>query len=368
MGTYMRPLTEALHSEWGLDAVITYAGGLTPLQLNQWLASVSSPDCMRFLRPGTVAVENDYAKFDCTYSESALNFVKSVYCIMGLDIEKLGLGKVWEGWAKPTGFMRSGRKVVGPIMNASGRDDTALMNAFINGTVQYLSYYHVLVGTDAWLDNNIEHIKWFEENFRVIVLGDDSLTLVPEKTMRNEAWTLQQVVAQVDRYGFEARDVKLRHCPCECVFLGNRPYPALTEIDGYTTTRPVWGPTIGRRIVRLSYMLNYERAKDGYAWLRGICTAAKRSYSHVPILNDLVEMMLRINLTKQSTPKLTDPNKLDMCLENCRESPLCAEVLMHVYGISKMDRDSIRRDFDNVTKLPSVVINSKLEEVILMDI
>lgn len=368
MGPHLRPLTEALHTEWGIGSNITYAGGLTPAELNEWLASISSPNTMQFCRPGCLAIENDFAKFDCTYSIDALNFAKAVYKIKGFDVDGLGLSKVWDSWGKPTGYTRSGRKVNGPCMNASGRDDTALLNAMLNGIVQYMSYYVVLTGKQAWEDQDSTTVRWFGENFKVIVLGDDSLTLVPELTMTGQRWDIDQVTRQIDRFGFEARDVKVRHRPCECVFLGNRPYPGRARIDNYATVRALWGPTIGRRAVRLSYMMNYDRSKDGYAWLRGVCVASEKSFNHVPILNDIVQTLLSINLTKQCTPHSVQQHKLVMTMEESREDPICREMLQHVYGISLTDRERIRYKLGKVSKLPSILIDESLEAAILMDI
>jgi len=365
MGPAMRYCTHFLHSLWGHGSWLTYAGGLTPPEMADWLQQEVSPDCMHFTRgSGFVAVENDFSKFDCTYSATTLDFVRRVYAHWGFDVTKGPMDLVWRGWRRPKGYTKSGRVVCGPVMNASGRDDTALMNALINGGVQAYAYASVLLGTNRPENASSEELEWVRNNVRLVVLGDDSLAIVPERDLHGRLWKASDISRVVDIFGFEARDMKVHHHPCKAVFLGCRPYPALDR--GILVAS--WGPTIGRRAVRLAFFRD-PAGKDPYAWLKGITTAALQCYGHVPYLNDLARRMHELNPSRQTTPNdwKEDAHKRFMFQSDLEEANEVWPCLEMVYGVSRWDRALFRARLNQIIALPAVVIDPKLESMVEAD-
>lgn len=365
MGPAMRYCTHFLHSLWSHGSWLTYAGGLTPPEMADWLQQEVSPDCMSFTRgTGFVAVENDFSKFDCTYSATTLDFVRRVYAHWGFDVTKGPMDLVWRGWRRPKGYTKSGRVVCGPVMNASGRDDTALMNALINGGVQAYAYASVLLGTNRPENASPEELEWVRENVRLIVLGDDSLAVVPERDLHGRFWKAGDISRVVDIFGFEARDMKVHHYPCKAVFLGCRPYPAMDR--GLLVAS--WGPTIGRRAVRLAFFRD-PQGKDPFAWLKGITTAALQCYGHVPYLNDLAKRMHHLNPSRQVTPHdwSEDAHKRFMFQSDLEEASEVWPCLEMVYGVSRWDRALFRARLNQIIALPAVVIDPKLESMVEAD-
>jgi len=367
MGPDMRDLTGQLHRLWNPSNWVTYAGGLTPPEMLCWLNQEVSPDCMSFVRgPGHIAVENDFSKFDCTYSRHTLNFVQKVYKYWGVDVTKGQREVVWRGWRKPKGYTRSGRLVVGPIMNASGRDDTALMNALINGGVQAYAYASVLLGLNHPEEATDAQIAWVKENVRLIVLGDDSLAIVPITDLHKRRWQSSDVSRVVDYFGFEARDMKTHSIPCQAVFLGCRPYPALDDSNQLIAS---WGPTIGRRAVRIS-CCREPTGRHPFAWLRGVMVSASLTYSHVPFLSDLVQRNLELCPGRQTTPHLAeddDAHKTFMFSRGLQMAPEVWTCMNEVYGVSKWQWILFRQRLQAISSLPAVVIDPALEGMVVHD-
>lgn len=374
LGPRLRGLTRHLHTLWGTENWVTYAGGLTPQEMHMWSQDKFSPDCLRFAHPHTIAIENDFAKFDCTYTQPALDMVQKIYAHWGYDVLNGRESKlVWDGWGRPEGYMKSsGRRIRGPVMNASGRDDTALMNALLNGLIQGFAFASILLNRSDPQNATALEMAWVRRSVSLIVLGDDSLTLCPRFGIDGATWGEKEVGDIIARFGFEARDMAVRDMPCKCVFLGCRPYPALhpplSPGEGWRL-EPTWGPTIGRRIVRLGTLLD-GAGKDPFAWLRGICKSASMSYPHVPYLNDIIARMDSLNLSRQTTPfqDKRDKHKRMMFLGKCVEARKeCEEVIRQVYGLGPMHRCHFKSLLAQITTLPCIVVDPSVESMIAAD-
>lgn len=162
-----------------------------------------------------------------------------------------------------------------PIMNASGRADTALMNALINYFVQLSAFLEVEFDKDI-MEITPEQFKSFSSTFRIAVLGDDSLTVVKYKE------GLENRVSEIiQEYGFEARDMKLHFDARRAVFLGNRLYPVIE--NGVKTIS--WGPTIGRRMFKMGTATDIQ--EDPIDWLRQVSEATIIQAGFVPLIGDI---------------------------------------------------------------------------------
>lgn len=390
MGPYTKRLTHLLHSQWGVESFITYAGGLSPAQMLSWLNKHVQPSCVEFTKIGMVAVENDFSKFDCTYNANTLDLILAVYRLWGFDIMGTPhfeqLRRIWHSWSRPCGYTSSGRTIKAALMNASGRDDTALMNALVNGCVQIYAYLCVMFEVNDPNTLNSAQLSWFKENVAIIVLGDDSLTILPERNYRGSRWDQKQVGDYVALFGFEARDMKVHRFPYDSVFLGCRPYPAiynfLNKATGLVESRQVaaWGPTIGRRLVRFSTMIPSSEGVDAFAWLKGVNISTMTAYGFVPILSDITTRMLELNLTRQETPvSVVDRHKMMMFMPGLEEvtrnnnqrgnvyEGTTMSIVERVYKFTEMMRCYLRFQLKQITSLPAVIVSPILEEIINKD-
>jgi hypothetical protein len=298
-GRFMKAATSKLHKLWGLHDTVCYAGGLQPAQMDAWAARHMLPNAAN-RHPGKYYIENDFTAYDCTYSEELFDIVVyPFYRRMGLlgprgmeTPEQKNLYRVLQHWSRPTGVLGSGAVYKGVTMNASGRDDTALMNALCNGLCQ-LSVFTSLLTRVPMDQLHTIPLSVMADVFRrlnVIVLGDDSVTVVDQDALDGYPMS-SDLAADIARliglWGFEAKP-KIKTKFSEVVFLGSRPWPAMHQAnreDPHTYPTIIWGPTIGRRIFKMGTMA----AQQGHplAWLAGVADAAMRSSPHVPILRDL---------------------------------------------------------------------------------
>lgn len=282
-GPFLRPTTNHLHSILNLDNCGTYFGGLGPEEGNRWARNIFGNDFKIKIQNGGIGeenivyaiIENDFSKFDATYNRDAFDFVYSVYRHWGLPLDNELFMHVLESWKQPKGKFRSGTLVKAPIMNASGRADTALMNALINYFVQLSAFLEVEFDKDI-MEITPEQFKSFSTTFRIAVLGDDSLTVVKYKEgMEN------RVSEIIQEYGFEARDMKLHFDARRAVFLGNRLYPVIE--NGVKTIS--WGPTIGRRMFKMGTATDVQ--EDPIDWLRQVSEATIIQAGFVPLIGDI---------------------------------------------------------------------------------
>lgn len=282
MGPFTKALTERLHSLWGEKFTITYFGGLPPGGAENWLHDVVSSYKM-FKPQFEVAIENDFSKFDCTYSLECFEFLAQVYKYWGWDLSNSVVNHVWQGWMRPCGRFRSGLCVSAAIMNASGRSDTALMNALVNGLVQVASYCMAEQNVDTLEDLDEDAVRRTLQEIRIGVLGDDSLTLYkyfPDMT------TL--VGDKVALFGFEARDMKLHMSPENMVFLAQRPYPVVDEFGGKSVK---WGPTM-RRLNKMG--ISESKQPSPYKWVYQTSIATLIMSSFVPYISDIAKKQLEL--------------------------------------------------------------------------
>lgn len=318
MGPILRPATSYLHKIWHNKSVLSYAGGMTPFQMRAWAEDNVDVDNIgrMFFRRGAdhIGIENDFSKFDCTYSKEAFEFVLNVYKYWGLPVNSPLFVHVWNGWLVPIGKFHSGFKVTCAVMNASGRSDTALMNALINGCVQIVSYLCVMqtekcncpivpVKPTAACPRNhrmiyrldIARARMDLQKIRIIVLGDDSLTICPD--MPN---IQQRIGEEISMYGFEARDMKTHKDPRMMVFLGSRLYPAYIRSDRVPTLHPCWGKTIGRAMFKMGTASEVQARP--YDWLLGNMEATLRTSAHVPILSDIAQKTIQVLAARGLNP------------------------------------------------------------------
>lgn len=301
-GPTLRVFTHELHDSWGFQNFITYVGGARPHQMRSYAEQNMNMDGTNKF-PSVSYFMNDYSMFDSTYTQALFNeIVYPIYRFLGImdkreemDGRPNGKCSRWvtsaiRYWERPRGRLSGGIKYNSGPMNASGRDDTAVMNALINGLCIFfsiLSYYYQVPmhHVDRITDDDISYIS---QRIHIAVLGDDSLVRIDDSLLRGDYEEFKTAMAQnVAQWGIEAKPQMEKEFR-RAVFLGNRPYPC--DCDGKPAV--LWGPTIGRRLYKMCS--SSELQPRPAEWLYSVLDATYRTSGHVPILRDTCVRIMKL--------------------------------------------------------------------------
>jgi len=290
-GPYLKPKVHLLKKIWTCEDPIFY-GSAGPEALHRWLNEVIVPARGWYFWC-------DFSMFDNTHSKDSWRFMKKLYRNAMRDPE---FRRVMKAWETPRG--RIGPLMyIARIMNASGRDDTALANGVLNGFATYLSLLA------AWLDKPLMTLTDSDVcrgmgMIRLSVTGDDSLGCVPEMTDEVAEKFREQVGRNIAMFGFEAKFCMSRDLK-DVVYLGSRPYP-VKHADGHVEW--YWGRTIGRATYKMGWVL-LDKPKDVMAQITGIADMHCLCSAHVPVLGDLARKIVELRRGMKRTPKEYDPNR-----------------------------------------------------------
>lgn len=285
-GRRIKPLCKRLKELWSWDGPLFY-GSAGPRELHNWL--------QRLVRAQGTYFWCDYSMYDVTHSNPSWDFVESLYREAG--IVDPDFWKVMEWWRKPEGTCGP-FKFKANVMNASGRDDTAFANAILNGFAAYIS------ATAAWkrksvFDVTVEDLHSMSDDMILSVCGDDSLGRLPLMGNKRQEEFARDMAANIAKFGFEAK-LCLSNKLSDCVYLGMRPYP--------TRKGWFWGKTIGRATYKMGYVVGKEDI-DNLAHITGVADMHVLCSSHVPVLSDLAEQIVKLRTgAKRNVPSL-DPEK-----------------------------------------------------------
>jgi hypothetical protein len=162
-------------------------------------------------------------------------------------------------------------------MNASGRDDTSLANALLNGCVYALSLIAAIKRKPV-MDLTRRDIDEVFPLLHLAIMGDDSLALLPAHLYyEGLEGCLEENIRQ---FGFKLTMARPSTDPFSFVFLGMRPYPS--------NGRWWFARTVGRALFKWGWRLDMK-SKDGPAFMTGDAIATAKVDRVVPILYDLAE-------------------------------------------------------------------------------
>jgi len=282
-GPILKPLTGLLKKRWSVDGPIFY-GSSGPEGLHEFLQKLLSYSRQYFWC--------DFSMYDRTHSAESWAFVEALY-----PKDDPLFSKVLDAWRKPKG--RFGPfKYEGPIMNASGRDDTALANAVLNGFATYLSAAAAFL--DVELDDlTVELLAKCRNTLLLSVCGDDSLGAIPMCSEQKMADFRRKFNGNIVKFGFIAKLCTSPN-PEEAVYLGCRPYP--------TDKGWFWGKTIGRATYKLGWVM-HEQGRDPMAHMTGIADMHVLCSSHVPVLSDIAKKVVQLRAKQRRTPVVLDPDR-----------------------------------------------------------
>lgn len=288
-GPSLKPLLHAVKTIWNEEWPVFY-GGVAPEHLHKWLQET-------LLGGEGSYFWCDYTMFDCTHSEHSMAFAKRIYR-RAIKNPSPDFWRVLSAWERPSGRIGPFR-YKGPTMNASGRDDTSLLNGLLNGFVAYIS------ACAAYLQVRVEDLTVADVRrcfglIRISVAGDDSLgrmpLLCPDDLERFRA----DMAANIARFGFDAK-LKASNKLYDAVYLGMRPYP--------TAKGWFWGKTIGRATYKCGTVMRDHPNQDYFAKHLGIMEMHTQCSTHVPVLADIAARVVALSKGRKRTPVELDPNK-----------------------------------------------------------
>jgi len=264
-GPYLKPLTKRLKQVWNADNWIFYAS-VKPDVLDKWLKeNIGS----------TSWFMSDYSAFDATYSKYSWQLIESLYRRIYPDAPS-SFWEVLDIWRKPHGKRKLHKEDIkleyqAEACNASGRDDTALANAILNGVVISMSFAAALAGKEV-SELNSEDLRFASECTHIAVVGDDSLVACSFDVDQYK----EAIIRNITGFGMVVKP-QTTHSVLDLTFLGMMPYLA--------NNRYTWGPTIGRRSYKAYWCVD-PQACDLAAWTRGVAQQIML-YCNVPVMYDL---------------------------------------------------------------------------------
>lgn len=358
-GRKLKPLVARLKEIWHHDWPIFY-GSVNPEKLQAWLEQLEK-------RAG-LFVWCDYTMFDNTHSAESWAFMERLYRAAGevpMDFDR-----VMAAWKRPTGVCGPFKYSAPKVVNASGRDDTALANGVLNGFAMFLSL------TAAWLDKPLllltpEDVSAAKAALMLSVCGDDSLGSVPG--VNDVDRFCATVKANLALFGFEGKFCA-SYDITDCVYLAKRPY--------YSDSGVSWGLTIGRAIYKMGWTIA-KANEDVLAKITGIAEMHALCSANVPILSDVAERIVELRKGCRRTPVPVDPNrpwtmpiarrKYDQTTKEwllktyTKKATSCSLYAMHASLITMQSLDNLLNEIRLIPILPFVLDNELLRLIVHLD-
>lgn len=345
-GPYLKPLTQALKQRWDYRNWVFYAS-TTPEKLDAWL---------RENQHAASYFWSDYSAFDATWSKPAWEMVERFYKIVYPNAP----AEFWEVldiWRKPEGSVKSRREGVkityrSEEANASGRDDTALANALLNGLALAMSFAATLAGCPVSGVTEAD-LKRASSLVRIAIVGDDSLCCCSfdVTTMAD------QIQRNLESFGLVVK-AEVSYNLWDVTFLGCMPYQTRSGL--------YWGPTIGRRM----YKAFWQADPVGHlpAWTKGVAQQLALN-AHVPILSDIAEKVLSLLSRHTGTPTF-DENKphYNRAEKTAKWDDLTVEWMCRRYG--GLNPGFFQRDLEviqQVERLPAVMHSAVVSVCVAVD-
>lgn len=350
-GPYLKPMIYGLKEDWGPENWIFY-GSVDPIKLDQWLQNIKG--CRSFFW-------SDYTAFDATYSPEAWQMIETLYkrCMPEASAE---FWRVIEAWRTPRGVvtLRSDGytvKYFARVCNCSGRDDTALANALLNGLVLGASFAAAIAGVDL-LELQPQHIEAAKGLVRISVVGDDSLVGCDFDVTSIK----DQVLANIKRFGLVAK-VATSDWIGDVTYLGMMPYPV------GTTGELQWGPTIGRRLYKAFWQADPVGSLP--AWTRGVAQQLLLC-RNVPILYEAAQQVDFLLRGHKITRQVVDKNRVwaSRTSETKAQSPDAYQWLVRRYGGTGLTVEMIAEDIGrirSIQRLPAIVKLESVERMLQID-
>ncbi len=348
-GPYMKPLVSRLKGIWHAGNWIFYAS-VSPEKLDTWLARVQHASSYYW---------SDYSAFDATWSPQAWAMIESMYHTIypGAPDE---FWRVLQVWRKPRGKIHCRRDATrltydGPVCMTSGRDDTALANAILNGCVIACSFAAALANKSV-AELLPSDLRRASELINIAVVGDDSLVACSFDVEPFKA----AIQVNIESFGLIVKAESSTRL-CDVTFLGMMPYPAAGKLH--------WGPTIGRRMYKAFWQA--DPVGNLPAWTKGVAEQLSQ-FRCVPLLSDCADRVLDLLARSKVTKAAVDENRVwsARTSDTARWDDSTLEWISMRYEEHGMSPALIRHDLEvirGIQRLPAVIRLRSVEICLLMD-
>lgn len=343
LGPWCVSAMKALARAGGCREALFFECGASATEVAEWLHH------WRSVLGDESAFENDFSKFDATYSKLTFDWLRAVFVKLGASAAALlgfdtAFGKAKtkrvrtaEGWVKKkyyriSGKTRCGIKFSREPMMCSGVPYTTLGNSLTNmfATICPLIAAGAKPGTD----------------FAVMVRGDDMFAFIRPQ--------YQPVVLPfLRKLGFSPK-AKIGHPIHRWRFCSNAFYPAMTE----NGVRYVPAPTM-KCLIKcfVTHALISTKPSALLAHIRGVAMGLRSLVAHVPLLSHLMENV--IAHTKLTNAKEFKRALAQSKLKNLRSDHaykplgvLSDTFVMQMYNISGRMFSVVRNWAQNVPLAP----------------
>lgn len=343
-GPILKPYIESLKKQWSVNNAIFY-GSAGPEALHAFLQRLCDG-------PG-VYFWCDFSMFDNTHSADSWAFMEALYGNQERDFRQ-----VLEMWRAPRGTIGPFRYQA-PVMNASGRDDTALANAVLNGFATYMSATAAILKKPV-LEVSTQDIKLARASGLLLsVCGDDSLGKIPLRTREEEEDFIRRMNENIAHFGFEAKLETSRRL-ADAVYLGQRPYP--------TRSGWFWGKTIGRACYKMGWVTD-PNSRDVMAHITGLAHMHLKCSSHVPVLSDMARRIADLREGAKRTEPRHDPNRpWEWTLPTgAGYDEVTLQAVAEVYGCTVSDVQGLCKQISELERIPAVIDHWLLKLMICKD-
>jgi hypothetical protein len=296
-GPFARAMSKMVAKEWDTDNYICYAGGLTTVDLDDWINFHEEP----------VYVWIDYSKFDLTQGKECFRFEIDF-------LESLGADRVVPHWEKIKNmyYRTKGRyknifEYVIVTTRKSGSNFTSILNSWINGIVWLMSVFLFFVRKRYPLATLKEihedmllwwgriqgpikemQIALFSKWIKCILMGDDNLTTMDGRRypLTDARKLFEAMLSAASQMGFKLTGGFSAN-PLDMDFLNMIAYPTMWGLR--------FGKKPGRNICKACVILargHPWKEKDRIAILRSNLISALPTANHVPFLRVYVNTLL----------------------------------------------------------------------------
>jgi len=321
----------------------------------------------------TKVVCTDFTMMDSSFSEDAFNFARRVYQHLGFPRHGR-VSALWRAWAKPTLVTKlpCGKKIrmkPGHI-NASGRDDTALVNFVINSALTFLGWLsaHLVLcgGTGSvaeMLDMPEAMVRDFALTARIAIVGDDQCSVLPAALVVHSVHAAQFAA----RGGFTAKVAVFDHI-LQAVFLGRRPVPTSVYRQGKWVPELRWASQAGRMLYKSGWQRIPTAANA--SWMKGKAFMEFLINSHMPVSRAVFKATL--NCLEGVNMQLPDDFRIKpvpTVRVATRPNSDTWRFLTLVYGLTREEvQDCEKSLLTLVQSLPGVFSHPVIDRILAVDL
>lgn len=341
-GPITKSLSQRLKDTWTSDNVIWYTSGARPSGLGKFVQQLLD---MPPIDGGYVFVEGDFGRYDGTQSKGSLTFELEWY-----EMAKIGKAKLdtlRHQWYT-RGVTKNGVVYACFYKRNSGDGNTSCGNSITNGGVMIYAFTSTNKAI-AFINKQIPVISednlaaFCQEYIRIMVLGDDNLSIVPRKML--DIGRSEQLL---EKCGLRP-EIKVSEDYQEIEFCSGRFYPSSLGIR--------WGPKIGRFIAKTGWALKPYGVKKTKQWLKGVSLGMRVDCAHIPIISNCLNKMYQV--AGEAKPLSDSEMRKYRWYEHDEEAAAATEetyaMVAKLYDCTIADIKELEDLIDSVSNLPFVI-------------